>query len=54
MTDAARERKSRRMMVAIMLGALVLYLGYKTYHVSIALGAWEGQRITADTSGAAK
>ncbi|MEM1298912.1 MAG: hypothetical protein AAGH68_06480 [Pseudomonadota bacterium] len=54
MTDAARERQSRRMMVAIMISALALYLGYKTYHVSIALGAWEGQRIVGDTSGAAK
>ena len=55
MNDLAdRERRSRRLFIAIMAGTLVCYLGYKTWHLSVALEAWQGQALTADTSGAAQ
>jgi hypothetical protein len=55
MNDLAdRERRSRRLFIAIMVGALVCYLGYKTWHISVALEAWQGQSLTADTSRAAR
>jgi hypothetical protein len=55
MNDLAnRERRSRRLFITIMVGALVCYLGYKTWHVSVALEAWQGQALTADTSRAAR
>ena len=54
MTDAARERKSRRMMVGLMVGALVAYIAYKSVHLTVALEAWNGQAIVGDTSRAAK
>ena len=55
MNDLAdRERRSRRLFITIMVGALVCYLGYKAWHVSVALEAWQGQALTADTSRAAR
>ena len=55
MNDLAdRERRSRRLFIAIMVGALVCYLGYKTWHFTVALEAWQGQALTAGTSGAAR
>ncbi len=55
MNDPAdRERRSRRLFVAIMVTALVCYLGYKTWHISVALEAWQGQALAADTSRAAR
>ncbi len=55
MNDLAdRERRSRRLFIAIMVGALVCYLGFKTWHISVALEAWQGQPLTADISRAAR
>ena len=41
-------------MALVMLAALAGYVGYKSWHVSVALEAWGDQPIEGDTSGAAK
>ncbi|MDE2791038.1 MAG: hypothetical protein OXI81_11520 [Paracoccaceae bacterium] len=42
-----RDRRFRNMMYALILSALVAYLGYKFLHVSVAMNAWTSQTIDA-------
>lgn len=54
MRAADRERKSRRLFFCLILGLLIGYAAMKTWHIQLALQAYEGQVLSEDTSLAAK
>ena len=47
------ENRFRRGLIAFLVLLLISYLAYKTWHISLALDAYEGQ-VLEDTTGAAK
>jgi hypothetical protein len=54
MTSLEREKRSRRMFYALILGLIVAYGGIKYRHIVMALDAYQDQPLNADTSRAAK
>ncbi len=48
-----QESKSRRFFYTLILGLLFGYIGLKSWHVSVAVGAYQGQPLER-TDGAAK
>ena len=54
MATVERERRSQRLFWALIIALLLGYGVIKARHVIIALGAYDGQPLTVDTSGAAK
>lgn len=53
-TAADRERKSRGVFFALILGLLVAYGVIKYRHIQLAMTAYEGQVLDTGTLGAAK
>lgn len=53
MHQTDRESRSRRIFYAMILGLLVSYIGIKTWHVMLAMDAYQGQPLER-THGAAK
>ena len=51
---AEEDPKFRRLMYAMILALLVGYIGLKSWHVMIAMDAYQGQVLSEDTKGAAK
>jgi hypothetical protein len=51
-----RKNESRfRNFLFLIFAVLILgYAGYKTWHVSVALDAWQGQQLQDDITGAAR
>ena len=54
MREIEKEPRFRNLMYAIIGLLIVGYIGIKARHVSIAVGAYQGQVLDRDTSGAAK
>lgn len=54
MADEAREKRSQRLFLVLILGLLVGYAVLKYGHIVTALEAYKGQPLNVDTSGAAK
>jgi hypothetical protein len=53
--DRTEKEPEFRNKIFILIGVLLIgYIGIKTWHVSVALGAYQGQVLDRDLSGAAK
>lgn len=50
----SEDPKFRRKMYVLIISLLVAYLSFKTWHIYIALGAYEGQVIERDSGQPAK
>ncbi len=49
-----RDQRFRRLMFIGLTSLLLGYIGLKTWHISVALAAFETQPLERDTEGAAK
>ncbi len=54
MATAERERKSRRLFMALILVLILGYAVVKSVHISTAMTVYKGQVLERDTTGAAK
>ena len=54
MATVERERKSRRLFLALILVLILGYAALKALHISTAMSAYEGQVLEENTTGAAK
>jgi len=49
-----REKKTQRVMYILLITLLLGYLGFKSWHISVALDSYDGQVLERDITGAAK
>jgi len=54
MDRSEREKKTQRVMFVLLATLLLGYLGFKYWHITVALDSYEGQVLETDITGAAK